>query len=85
MQRAIKGKGFGGAVLIAVLVAGFMLLLTAVLLTGYFGFGGGGAMLTGVILFFAFAYLAVAVGVILALYRRWKEIQGGEEDEAKQY
>ena len=42
-------------------------------------------MLTGVILFFAFAYLAVAVGVILALYRRWKEIQGGEEDEAKQY
>ena len=30
-------------------------------------------------------YLAVAAGVILALYQRWKEIQGGEEDEAKKY
>ena len=30
-------------------------------------------------------YLAVAVGVIVSLYRRWKEIQGGEEDEAKKY
>ena len=30
-------------------------------------------------------YLAVAVGVIVALWQRWKEIQGGEEDEAKKY
>lgn len=26
-----------------------------------------------------------AVAVIAALFQRWKEIQGGEEDEAKQY
>lgn len=42
-------------------------------------------MATGVVLFFALLYLAVALGAIISLYRRWKEIQGGEEDEAKRY
>ena len=31
------------------------------------------------------AQLAVAAGVIAALFHRWKEIRGGEEDEAKKY
>ena len=29
--------------------------------------------------------LAAAVGVTVALFHRWKEIRGGEEDEAKKY
>ena len=84
MRKTIKGKGFAGAVLITVLVAAFMLLLTAALVVGYFG-GNTDGMATAIVFFCALMYMAVAVGVIAALRQRWKEIQGGEEDEAKKY
>ncbi len=84
MRKTTKGKGFLSAVVITVLTAGFMLLLTGAMLSDYFG-GLTEAFATGVILFCAFLSLAVAVGVILALYQRWKEIKGGEEDEARKY
>ena len=84
MRKTTDGKGFVGAVVITILVAGFMFLLTGAMLAGYFG-GLTEPFATGVILFTAFIYLAVAVGVIIALYQRWKEIKGREEDEAKKY
>ena len=84
MQKNINGKGFIGAVIVTILVAGFMFLLTGAMLAGYFG-GLTEPFATGVILFTAFLYLAIAVGVIIALFQRWREIQGGEEDEAKKY
>ena len=84
MRKTTKGKGFGAAVVITVLVAALMLLLTAALVTGYFG-GNTDGMATAIVLFCALMYLAVAVGVIVALWQRWTEIQGGEEDEAKKY
>ena len=84
MRKNTDGKGFAGAVVITILVAGFMFLLTGALLAGYFG-GFTEPFATGIILFTAFVYLAIAAGVVIALYQRWKEIQGGEEDEAKQY
>jgi len=71
-------------VVVTVLTAGFMFLLTGAMLTDWFG-GTTEPFATGVILFCAFLYLAVAAGVILALYQRWKEIKGGEEDEARKY
>lgn len=84
MRKTTDGKGFAGAVIITILVAGLMFLLTGAMLAGYCG-GLTEPFATGVILFTAFLYVAVAVGVIIALYQRWKEIQGGEEDEAKKY
>lgn len=84
MRKTTRGKGFFGAVVVTVLVAALMLLLTVALVTGYFG-GRTDAFATAIILFCAFLYLAVAVGVIVALFQRWKEIRGGEEDEAKKY
>ena len=84
MRKITDGKGFAGAVVITVLVAAFMLLATGALLAGYFS-DNPEPFATGVILFVAFLYLAVAVGVIAALFQRWKEIQKGEEDEAKKY
>lgn len=84
MQKTTSGKGFTGAVVITVLVAAFMFLATGALLAGYFG-DNPEPFATGVILFVAFLYLAIAVGVIIALFQRWKEIRGGEEDEAKKY
>ena len=84
MRKTTDGTGFAGAVVITILVAGFMFLLTGAMLAGYFG-ENPEPFATGVILFTAFLYLAVAVGVIVALFQRWKEIRGGEEDEAKKY
>lgn len=84
MRKTTKGKGFAGAVVVTVLVAALMLLLTGTLAVGYFG-GSTDGLATAIIVFCAFLYLAVAVGVIVALRQRWKEIQGGEEDEAKKY
>ena len=84
MRKTTNGKGFAGAVVITILTAGFMFLLTGAMLAGYFC-ENPEPFATGVILFSAFVYLAVAVGVIVALFQRWKEIRGGEEDEAKKY
>lgn len=84
MRKITSGKGFAGAVVITILTAALMLLATGALLTGYFG-EDPEPFATGVILFVAFLYLAIAVGVIIALFQRWKEIKGGEEDEAKKY
>ena len=79
-----NSNGFVGAVVITILTAVFMFLLTGVMLLEYFS-GSTEPFATGMILFCAFIYLAVVVGVIMALRQRWKEIQGGEEDEARKY
>lgn len=84
MRKITDGKGFAGAVVITILTAGFMFLATGAMLADYFG-GFTEPFATGVILFTAFLFLAIAVGVIVALYQRWREIKGGEEDEAKKY
>lgn len=84
MRKTTKGKGLVGAVITTVLVALFMLLLTGTLIVGCMG-GNTDGFAIGVMLFCAFLYLAIAVGVIVALCQRWKEIKGGEEDEAKKY
>lgn len=77
-------KGFAGAVVITILTAGVMFLATGALLEGCSS-ENPEPFAAGVILVVAFLYLAIAVGVILALFQRWKEIKGGEEDEAKKY
>lgn len=84
MRKTTNGKGFVGAVVITILTTGLMFLATGALLAGYFS-ENPEPFATGLILFVAFLYLAIAAGVIIALFQRWKEIQGGEEDEAKKY
>ena len=42
-------------------------------------------MLFRSMLFYAGGILAVGIGVVAALIQRWKEVKGGEEDEAKKY
>lgn len=75
--------GFRGAVVITVLTVVAMVLLAGAMLTD--GFGEGGVFLDGVVLVYALLFLAVAVGVVIALVQRRREIKGGEEDEAKKY
>ena len=74
--------------ILTVLVVGFVLLLLAALFQAFgpaFPLLGELGAAFGVILFYAGVILAVGVGVVIALIQRWKEVKGGEEDEAKKY
>ncbi|MGE4276305.1 MAG: hypothetical protein AB7E30_03895 [Lawsonibacter sp.] len=84
MRKTTKGHGLTGAVLAAVVVAAVMLLLAAGLLISYFG-GESEAFETGLVVVYALVFLAIAVGVVVALIQRWREVRGGEEDEAEKY
>lgn len=83
-----KGHGLVGGVIAAVLVVGAVLLMLAVLIQAFgpmLPFLGELGAAFGVLLLYAGLILAVGVGVIVALFQRWKEVKGGEEDEAKKY
>lgn len=83
MQKTTKGKKRLGAALSALAVGGFMVLMAVCMLTDCFG--GGTAGETVVILVAAGMFFLVAGGVVLALVQRWREIERGEEDEARKY
>lgn len=87
MRKTTKGHGLLAGVLVTVGVVALMLLLTATLLAGYFGLGAGGGdgLVIGIVVVYALVFLAIAAGVVAALVQRWREVRGGEEDEAKKY
>jgi O-antigen/teichoic acid export membrane protein len=90
MRKNTDGKGHGltGSVIVTLLVVGFVLLVLAALFQFFgpmFPFLGQLGAAFGVMLFYAGVILAVGIGVVVALIQRWKEVKGGEEDEAKKY
>ena len=84
MQNDTKGKRMLGAALSALVMGGLMLVITLCMLFDYFSVGGSTAE-TVVILLSAVVFLAIVVGVLIAFLQRRREIQGGEEDEARKY
>ena len=90
MRRTTKGNGFAGAVFMTVLTVGLMLLLIWAVVNGYFTvtwlFGEPpGLLVTGMALLMVFMFASVAVGAVMALCQRWREIEKGELDEARKY
>ena len=84
MPNTTKRKKRMGALLSALVTGGFFLILAVCMLLSWFGEGIGGAA-TGIVVVCALLYFAMAGGVVLALNQRWKEIETGEEDEARKY
>ncbi|MCI8422971.1 MAG: hypothetical protein HFF50_05505 [Lawsonibacter sp.] len=87
-----KGHGFAVSMLVAVLVVGFTLLFLVLMAQAFcpvLPFLEELGTVGGILLLYIGALLvigiAISVGAVVALYQRWKEIQGGEEDEAKKY
>ena len=73
-----------GALLSALVVGGFVLVLAVcMVLAGLYDVNSGAE--TVVLLACSALYFAIAGGVALALRQRWKEIERGEEDEARKY
>ena len=82
-----RGKKKIAPVVVAVLVAlyvGPMVALLIVSMLGLAGMSGVGGMIPFLLLY-ALAGGAVIVGVLLAMAQRLREIDGGEDDEARQY
>ena len=73
-----------GAALSALVVGGFLLVLTLCMLWDSFVHRGTTAE-TVVIVMCAAMFFVVIGGILLALNQRWKEIDRGEEDEARKY
>lgn len=85
MRKTTKGHGLMGAVLVAAAVAALMLLLAGALLGGCFEMRGADGLATALVVVYALILLAIAAGVVIALIQRWREVRGGEEDEARKY
>ena len=84
MQKTTKSKKRLGAALSALVVEGFMVLTALCMLADYFG-GGGTWGEAVIIVVCAGIFFLIAGGIALALAQRWKEIEKGEEDEARKY
>ena len=84
MRNTTKGRKRLGAALSALVVGGFLVLMALCMLVDYFG-GGGTAGEAVVMVVCAGLFFLMAGGIALALVQRWKEIEGGEEDEARKY
>ncbi len=80
-------KKFAGAALSALVIAVPALLLAGgvLFLAVTVGALDGEALPAGFLAMYGLVLLAVVVGVVIALHQRRKEIQRGEEDEAKKY
>ena len=80
MRKTTRGKGLAGGTAVAAVIAGLALLQSLGLAAVW---GALSPAVRALALAGAAAQLAAAVGVTVALFHRWKEIRGGEEDEAK--
>lgn len=69
------------AAVITVLAAFYLAVVVYPLL----GASCGEVVAVGILILYGLVLVAVIVGVLLALRQRLKEIEGGEEEDAKQY
>ena len=83
MQRNTDKKT--AAFICAAVVIALMLGYLAVIMYGIIGEAKGEMLAVAFLLVYGAVILAVILGVILALRQRFREIEGGEEDEAKKY
>ena len=84
MRKTTKSHGLLGAVVAVAVIVLLMVLSAGAILGDYFGDGSGGFE-AGVVVLCALLCLAVAGGAVAALIQRWREVKGGEEDEARKY
>lgn len=87
MRKNTDGKSWRGAVLSAVVIAVPALVLAGLFLAFALGVldADGEGFAAGLLALYGLVLLAVVIGVFAALRQRRKELQRGEEDEAKKY
>lgn len=73
------------AVICAAVIVGLLAILLAVFMVPVLGAMYEGLVVAGILAVYALMIIAVIVGVLFALRERLKEIEGGEEEDAKKY
>ena len=86
MRKTTDRKhGKTAAIISAAVVIVILGIYLAAVIFPLLGASYGEAVAVGILIVFALVIIAVIVGILIALRQRLKEIEGGEEDEAKQY
>ncbi len=85
MQADTKNRKKIAPIICAGVVIALLLIYLMILLFPVLGQEIGDGLAIAVLIICALSLLAVIGGVILALRQRLKEIEGGEEEDAKKY
>lgn len=83
-ENEVKQKMTGALICAAVIIA-LLSVFLAVMIFPLLTVGVGETAAVGIIVFYGIIILAVIIGIIAALIQRLREINGGEEEEAKKY
>ena len=85
MQNDIKKSKKKAPIICAAVVIAFLGIFLATILFPLIGEVMGEALAVGYLLIYGGVIVAAIVGVVAALRQRLQEIEGGEEEDAKQY
>ena len=85
MQNDIKKSQKKAPIICAAVVIAFLGIFLATILFPLIGEVMGKALAVGFLLIYGGVIVAAIVGVAAALRQRLQEIEGGEEEDAKQY
>lgn len=85
MQNDIKKSKKKAPIICATVVIAFLGIFLATILFPLIGEVMGKALAVGFLLIYGGVIVAAIVGVVAALRQRLQEIEGGEEEDAKQY
>lgn len=80
-----QNKKKKGAWICALVVIGAALAYLAFALIPLVSESFGDGFLIAFLILYGLIFLAIIAGVLIALYQRLKEIEGGEEEDAKKY
>ena len=72
-------------ILCATVIIGVLAVFLVTFIYPLLGDSYGEVVACGILIIYGSAILAVIAGILLALRQRLKEIEGGEEDEARKY
>lgn len=85
MQNDTKRSKKKAPIICAVIVIAFLGIFLATILFPLVGEVAGEALAVGFLLIYGGVIVAVIIGVIAALRQRLREIEGGEEEDARKY
>ena len=83
MQDSTKKRR--GAIICAAIMVGLLGACLALCIFPLLSVSYGEAVAVGFLVIYGLVIVAVIIGVLAALRQRLREIEGGEEDDAKQY
>lgn len=85
MQKTTDGRKKTAPILWAAVIILLLGMLLAFFLFPLIGEVAGELLAIGILVFYCLIIVGTIVGILLALRQRLKEIESGEEEDAKQY